>query len=213
MHSAMEVQMQKVDPEKGYVQKGVRRSRPQIFFGSLQSRSSVASGAQGRVGFSGRSRSRSPCRLLTAAAMAWLSKPKTYVRSGDRLEIPHCPDGQLGPVFDGEFPKDSIEIFLDRTFGQVEFERDLLVQHGLANQPRDLLFTEREIAVERPLAHALRRLSAAGAYSSRAGRKLASAAVAGLNQAGARGHTYHHASIPPSMPKLEFGRNSIFGTE
>ena len=60
------------------------------------------------------------------------------------------PNGQLRTITSSELPEDSVQILLDRTFGQMQFVRNLLVQFGLRYQPNHLLFPKGQLWVELP---------------------------------------------------------------
>lgn len=50
------------------------------------------------------------------------------------LLLPQRPDGQFGPIGDADLPENADEILLDRAFGKVQLEGDLLAEFRLLNQ-------------------------------------------------------------------------------
>ncbi len=67
-----------------------------------------------------------------------------------RLLICERPDGKLRPVLDAQFSENTIQVFLDRAFGQVKFIRYLLVELRLTYKVYDLLFPKTQVLFSGP---------------------------------------------------------------
>ena len=59
------------------------------------------------------------------------------------------PNRQLRTIARSELPENAVQILLDRTFGQMQFVRNLLVRFGLRHKLHYLLLPEAQLWVER----------------------------------------------------------------